>query len=122
MTKREAEFLIELITFFKYSICGTANSIRTLTTLEEKFKPEYDELRKSKLDPAQIDKLLEKMPQKEKDVFFMIFAKATYIVPKINKLFDLNLEEKKELSETIDNFAKFVEDKLTELIKDREGH
>lgn len=114
---KEIEFLIELIKFFKSSICGTADSVKTLATIEEKFPDQYKNLSESKMDPSQIDKLMGKMSPEDKDTFLIIFARASYIAPKLNKLFDLSLEEKKELTETINKYASFVEEKLTALVK-----
>lgn len=114
--KQMKEFTLELIRFFKGTISGTSESVKSLTKIEEKFPEEYEEIRKSRLDPSMIDELMEKMNIEEKETFLLIFAKASYIAPKLSKLFELSLTEKKELAKTVDDYAVFVEKKLTELI------
>jgi len=120
-SKRNTEFLIELIKFFKGSICGTADSVNTLANIQKKFPEEYKEIQKSRLDPSKIDVIMEKMNPEEKDVFLLIYAKSSYIAPKLNRVFDLSLKEKQELAETITNFATYVEEKLTSLVKGVNG-
>lgn len=115
--ERYKELAKELIRFYKSSVCGTADSIKALIEIEEKFPTEYKKIREAKIDPSQIDKMMDKMSPKEKDTFFVIFAKASYIAPKLNRVFDLSLEEKKELITTIKSFGDFTEKKLTVMQK-----
>lgn len=115
--EKDLEFVTELIKFFKSAICGSAESVKTLANIEEKFPTQYEQLKKSKIDPSQIDKIMGEMNQKDKDVMLTIFAKSSYIAPKLNNLFELSLEEKKELAKTIDEFGDFVEEKLKNMVK-----
>lgn len=115
--ERKREFTIELIKFFKSSVCGTADSINTLAKIQDKFPEEYKEFREVRVNPMNVDKFMEKLSQEEKDTFLIIFARASYIAPRLNKLFESTLAEKKQLAEDINSFAEFVESKLTKLVK-----
>ena len=113
VTKEDLEFATELAKFFKEAICGSAESVRTLANIEEKFQPQYNQLKTSRMDPSQIDKIMERMSPERRDTMITIFARASYIAPKLNNLFELSLEEKKKLAEMIEDFGQFIEEKLT---------
>ena len=115
--KREEKFVLELIEYLEFSIIGTADSVKKLAQIEKNYKKEYDIYRKSKLDPAQLDTLIKNASPELKNTLLIIFAKSSYIAPKLNKVFDLSLEEKEELSKTMEEFGKFVKAELKKLVK-----
>ena len=115
---KDVQFVRELIRYFKASICGTAESVKILAEIEEKFPGSYKKLRDTKVDPSQIDMLMTGMDPQTKDTLLVIYAKASYIAPKLAKLFELTLEEKKALAKSIDAFAQFVDQKLNQFIPD----
>lgn len=113
--KFNVEFTKELIRFLKSSICGSSESVKSLAEIEEKFEDDYKKLKEIKMDPDQIDEIMKDMSDKEKEILLLVFTKASIYGRKLNGLFDLSLEDKKKLAKDLNDFASFVETKLTEL-------
>ncbi len=118
---RKKEFVIALINFLESSITGTAESVNALAKIQENFGDEYEKFRAAKLDPSQLDAILKDLAASDKEAFLLIFARASFIAPKLNKLFDLTLEEKKELAASINNFSKSVKETLTNITNKKIG-
>jgi hypothetical protein len=89
--------------------------VKKIADIEENYNEEYDQFRKAKLDPSQIDKLISEASPEARDTLLIIFARSSYLAPKLNNLFDLTLEEKKSLYTQINAFAVDVKKHLTKL-------
>ncbi|MCL4376236.1 hypothetical protein M1558_01965 [Candidatus Parvarchaeota archaeon] len=116
--KKDIEFSKELIKFYKQMLEGPASSIETLAEIEEKFPDEYSIFKNLKDDPSTINTIVDKAPQDVKDALVIIMLKASNLGVKLSKLFDLTVEEKKQLARDLRSFGKETEGKLNKLIKD----
>lgn len=105
----------KMIKFFKGALASSSESVRALAEIQENFKDEYEALKDFQTEPALLDKLVDKIDEDQKDVLILIMGKASIIGRKMNNLFDLSVEDKKQLADDIDDFSKFVEKKLVEL-------
>ena len=118
MTKRERQikFMIELIKFFKGSVCGTADSVKTLAKIQENFPEEYKDLQASRMDPTQMEEIMENIPKEDRDILLLVYVKMSYIAPRMTKLYDLSVKDKNILAADMEEYGAFVESELKKLV------
>lgn len=121
MVEDRKKFFEELIKFYKTTLLGTAESVKTLVDIEKRFPENYLKLKEATFNPEKIEEILASMTEEEKETFLLVFTKASLISRKLNKLFDLDVEEKTKLAKEIEDFVKFTERKLKELTTSRQG-
>jgi len=109
------KFVRELIEFYKDFVKGSAKAVRTLADIQKKYEEEYETFVDLKEDPAQIEDLMKELSSEEKEVILLMLIKASSLGKRMNKLFDLPVEEKERLADDLDKFAEFAEKKLKEL-------
>jgi len=116
LTEEDAkEFVSDLITFLKGSIIGTSDSFGALIEIERKHPDLYNILRSVKMDYESMDDVLDNLNEKQRDVLMLIFFKTSSLGKKMNRLFDLTLEEKIKLVSDLKDFSEFVNKKLKEM-------
>jgi hypothetical protein len=119
MTQKK-EFAIKLIEFYKSTITSSIQSIKILAEIQRNFPKEYEIMEELKDDPSIVDQLADVLPQEEKDTMILIFIKASAIGRRMNKLFDLTVEEKEKLIKDLEDFAEFAEKRMKESLERKE--
>ena len=115
----DKSFVYDLIQFYKDFIAGNSNAIKTLATIQESHPDQYELLLQLKDDPSIIgeSKLLN---ENEKTLMLIIILRASKLARKSQNLFELSVKDKRQLAEDLETFAKFVEEKMKELMKQKE--
>lgn len=118
MTSEEDKnrFGIELIKFYKEFLLGSSKAVLQLAKIEQDFPEQYKVIRSLKDDPEAIFEMTTKLPSEVKDTLILVIVKSSAIGRKMNQLFDLNVEQKKELASEIEKFSTDVENKLGGLV------
>ena len=114
MAENRDKFFEDLVNYYKSTVLGTAESVDILAKIEEVYPEHYQQLKQASIDPQNIEDILSDLTDEEKEAFFIIFAKANFIMKKLNNLFDLSIEEKKKLSKSIRDLADFTGKKIIE--------
>lgn len=117
--ERKRELLKRLISFYRDYISGSAKAVDTLADIQEDFSDFYEIIDKVKSDPTLIDQVMAEMSEHDKETFLLILIKASMLGERMNKLFDLSVEEKRELAKDLREFSEFVDRTLTESAKER---
>ena len=117
--KRSREFTLELIKFYKSFIGSSSDAIKILVNIQKNYENEYKIMEELKDDPTILDELTNKLSPEEKNALILVFVKASGIGRKMNKLFELSVNEKEALIDELNKFAEFVEKTLKELIKEK---
>ncbi len=115
MAEDKKAFLENLLGFYKASVMGTAESVKRLAEIEENFPENYGKFKEATFDPENIENIMTSMTEQEKEIFLIIFTKASIIAKKLNQLFEISIEEKKKLAKEIEDFMNYTEKKMREL-------
>lgn len=117
ISKIDLKFVKELIEFYRGFVTGSSKSIRILAEIEEKYPKQYRIINEIRWDPESVEKLMEELTDNQKELFFNIFIKASILGQRLNRLFELTIDEKKKLADDLDKFSEEVEKKLTKIIE-----
>ena len=114
-SKKTKEFATALIKFYSGYLTGSAGSVKILAKIQNDFKDEYTLLKKMKDEPLEAGEIMEKLPEKAKDIFLIMTFRASSIGMRLTTLFELDAKSQEKLAEDITDFQKDVEKKLKEL-------
>jgi len=113
---KKSNFATDLIKFYKEFVTGNSTAIVSLAEIQENHPNEYNVMLELRDDPSVIEES-DTLNEQEKTAILVIILKASKLAGKSQDLFNSSPEEKRALAKDLENFAKFVEQKLTELTK-----
>ncbi len=114
---RREQFLVEMLKNIRdYNSCA-ANAIEDLADTQEKYPEEYDNFKEFAEDPTLIHEITEQIPDEDvkneiRDTLFKIFLDITKISRKMRNIYDLSVEEKRDLAETMNEMINDMTNKL----------
>jgi hypothetical protein len=120
MKDNKRKFAINLIEFYKDSLCNSASSINKLAQLQKKFPKEYEVFKQASLDPTILPTILEKLDDESRGILVDIYFKQDVLSKKAHLLFQMGVKEKEEYAKQLADFGKLVDEKLKKLME-KEG-
>ncbi len=117
MGETNREFAINLIEFYKESLCNSASSIKKLSVLQKKFPKDYEVFKQSSLDPNLLPNILSKLDDESRGILVDIYFKQDTLSKKAHLLFQMTPKEKDDYAKELEDFGELVDKKLIILME-----
>ncbi len=108
------EFVTYIITFFDASVASGATPIRVLADIQEKFPEQYAVMLKIREDPSLITDN-DSIPEKVKSTMLLIVLKASKLGSESQRVYEMSVKEKRDLADKLEEFSKFIKEKVADL-------
>jgi len=115
---REDKFLIELVSFYTKSLGEAASSVLILKKIQSDFPDKYKDLIELQEDPSALIEISNKMDPELSKILIELMVKASTLSRRVNKLFELSVDEKDKLAEDLRTFSKSMENNI-KLLKEK---
>lgn len=94
-----------LIEFYISFVGALADSVEKLADAHEKFPDKYKTIAELERDPGLIEEVAKELSPEEKETLLITIIKLSALARRTNKVFELNVEEKRALVRELRKFA-----------------
>lgn len=120
MPEKDEQFALALVEFYKSFLGDTADSVRRLIKIQEKFPDGYKKLIEIQKDPSMLLELTKEVDEESARIIIEMFVKTSVLSKKTIGLFDLSVIEKKEFVDELEEFKNYMDKYINELKKIKE--
>ena len=113
--EKDKNFLISLVEFYKETLGDASKTVRLLMNIQKKFPEQYQLLLDLQNDPSKILEITKQMNAEVSHIMINLFVQASILSNKVNRLFEISIEEKGILANDLEKFASEIIDSIKKL-------
>lgn len=115
--KKEDQFLIDLLNYYKETIGSAVTSVVLLKNIQTAFPDKYEELLAVQEDPSRLIDMAGKLGAEDSKILFELMIRASSLSRKINQVFELSVQDKDMLIKELKDFSEVMEKSIVLLQK-----
>jgi len=119
-SKNEELFFLELLDFYKQYLGDTANIVKKLSELQEKYPDQYQDFIEFQKDPSSILEIAKDIDSDVGAILFVLFARIAVISSKMMHIYDLDTDQQIRLAKDLKEFIGEIDSSIEKLKKKKE--